>query len=162
MDMRNKFELIPVCTLVYGSAGFQRIGETPEGLLSVGYMSEGTVTGPRLNGTVLPGTQDWSLVRRDGIHRPECRAVLETHDGAIIQIAYQGFMDLGPDGYEQRRSGSLSGRYHPRTLIRMLTESADYDWVNRTPFIGIGLLEFEPTAVVTYEIYQITAPPPGA
>ena len=159
--MKNKFELIPICTLVYGPESFQMIGETPEGLLGVGTMGEGTVTGPRLNGTVLRGTQDWSLVREDGIHRPECRAVLRTHDGAIIQLAYQGFMDLGPDGYEQRKQGVRAGPYHPRTMIRMLTESADYAWVNRSPFLGIGLLEYATPPTVTYDIYQISAPPPG-
>jgi hypothetical protein len=161
MEMKNKFELIPICTLSYHSTGSQRIGETPEGLLSLGIMSEGIVSGEKLRGTVLAGTQDWSLVRRDGIHRPDCKAIIKTHDDAIIQITYQGFMDLGPDGYEMRRTGGLSGILHPRTMIRMLTESADYDWVNRAPFIGIGLLEFTPSAHVTYEIYQLTTPPPG-
>ena len=56
--MKNKFELIPVCTLVYGPEGFQMIGETPEGLLGLGIMGEGKVSGPLLNGIVLRGTQD--------------------------------------------------------------------------------------------------------
>ncbi len=158
--MKNQFELIPICTLVYQSESFQMIGETPEGLLAVGTMGEGTVTGPKINGTLLRGTQDWSLVREDGIHRPECRAILKTHDDAIIQLAYHGFMDLGPDGYEKRKQGLRGGSLHPRTTIRMLTSSPDYAWVNRSPFIGIGLLDYTAPPTVTYDIYQISAPPP--
>ena len=100
-------------------------------------------------------------MRRDGIYRPECRVVMKTHDDLIIQLSYNGIMDLGPDGYDQRKAGVRNGTYHPRTMIRMLTESDAYAWVNRTPFLGIGLLEYGSPPTVTYDIYQITTPPPG-
>jgi len=43
------------------------IGPTPEGLRLNVYISGGEVTGPRLQGKVLPVGADWLTVRSDGV-----------------------------------------------------------------------------------------------
>lgn len=139
------------------------IGETPEGLRAVGYLKEGKVRGPRITGTARAGAADWTVMRKDGILRPNVKVIIDTDDGARILAEYEGFVDLGPEGYEKRLHGRSPGVVHPRTLVRMLTASAAYDWVNRSPFIGIGRLELESQpGVISYDIYEVTAPAYGA
>jgi hypothetical protein len=45
----------------------------------------GTVSGPRLSGTVMPGA-DWSIMRENGVATVEARYALRADDGTIIQI----------------------------------------------------------------------------
>jgi hypothetical protein len=153
------FEIAPVCSW---SAAIDRsvpIGDTAEGLLSVGYLTEGRVTGPRIVGTLVGGSADWAVVRRDGILRPHVNLLINTDDGATIMVTYDGFVDFGPDGYEKRRRGERVGSSQPRTLVRMLSEAPAYAWVNRSPFFGVGLLEYtDGRGVITYDIYEIAEP----
>ena len=139
-----------------------QIGETPEGLRAVGYLKEGKVIGDRISGTVMAGAADWTVMRKDGILRPNVKLIITTPDEAKILVEYEGFVDMGPDGYETRLHGRRPGVLHPRTLVRMLTASPAYAWVNRSPFIGIGRLDLQALpGVISYDIYEITSPQYG-
>src|SRR5690625_3604001 len=50
----------------------------------------GFVEGHRLRGRILPGGGDWS-VRRSGTTQLEARYVLESEDGALIDILNRGY-----------------------------------------------------------------------
>ena len=45
----------------------------------------GSVSGPKLSGTVLPGA-DWSIMRDSGLATVEARYAIQADDGTIIQI----------------------------------------------------------------------------
>ena len=63
----------------------------PEGAFRrIGVVPGGTFVGDRLSGDVLDGGSDWQLVRGDGSTLLNVRVVLETHDGALIGMTYQG------------------------------------------------------------------------
>ena len=50
------------------------VGEGPEGLRRFIAITGGTVSGPLFNGTVVPGSGDWQVVRADGVLKVEARA----------------------------------------------------------------------------------------
>ena len=62
------------------------IGPLPEGIRATAYVRGGEITGPRLQGTVLPVGGDWLLLRPDGIGLVDVRLTLETHDQALIYM----------------------------------------------------------------------------
>ena len=61
----------------------------------------GKWTGQKLKGKLVPGGDDWLLIRRDGVAILDARATVETHDAALIYLLpYNSLTDLGPDGNE--------------------------------------------------------------
>lgn len=99
----------------------------------------GIVTGGRVNGTVLPGGADWVTVRTNGVARLDVRTLIETDDGAVIVIEYQGIYDA-PAG---------AG---PRTAPLFQTGDERYRWLNDVQAIGIGTTGKDE---VTYEVYAL-------
>ena len=85
----------------------QMIGEIPEGIRAIFYVTKGEVTGPKLRGRILPGGGDWLTVRTDGVGILDVRGTLESDDGALIYMAYTGVGDLGEDGYQKFLRGEL-------------------------------------------------------
>lgn len=61
------------------------IGAVPYGTRRTGPLDGGTFEGPRLRGTILPGSSaDWQLLRSDGVLEMDLRFTLRTDDGALI------------------------------------------------------------------------------
>src|SRR5215831_13642956 len=86
------------------------IGPVAEGLRVNFHVTGGEVTGPRMRGTLRPVGGDWLTLRTDGVGVLDVRATIETHDNALIHIAYTGVCDLGANGYEAFTKNAL-----PRT-----------------------------------------------
>ena len=66
------------------------IGQTPAGMRRIAPVTGGHFTGDRLNGTVLPGGNDWVINRHDGVMVIDVRLTLQTDDGALVYLTYQG------------------------------------------------------------------------
>lgn len=130
------------------------IGETPEGLRANFYVTGGHVSGPHLQGTVLPVGGDWLTVRRDGVGVLDVRATLETGDGALIYFSYTGMLDAGVDGYQRFLDGDLPARIPLRGAPRLLTAHPDYLWLTRLQCVNIGEVDLENFAV-TYDLYAL-------
>ena len=60
------------------------IEDTPHGTRRIIPITDGTFTGPKLKGTVLPGGADWLLIRPDGVREIDVRVTLQTDDGHLI------------------------------------------------------------------------------
>jgi hypothetical protein len=71
------------------------IGPVPEGIRVNFYVTSGEVTGPKIRGILRPVGGDWLTIRTDGIGLLDVHATIETHDNALIDIAYTGMGDLG-------------------------------------------------------------------
>jgi len=130
------------------------IGPVAEGLRANVYVTGGEVGGPKLRGKVRPVGADWLTVRTDGVLVLDVRATLETHDGALIYVYYNGIADLGEDGYANFLSGKLPSVVPLRTAPRMQCAHPDYAWVNRRQFVNIGEVDFERFAVA-YDVYAL-------
>ena len=131
------------------------IGPVPEGVRVNFYNAGGKFTGPRLRGKLREGAGgDWFMVRKDGMGLLDVRATFETDDGALIFITYQGFADLGEDGYDKFLQEGPPRVVHSRISPRFLTSHPKYLWLNRLHCFGVGIYEAA-TSSATYDIYTI-------
>jgi Protein of unknown function (DUF3237) len=131
----------------------EAIGPTPEGLRLNVYVSGGEITGPRLQGKVLPVGGDWLTIRSDGVGVLDIRATVETSDGALIYLAYKGVADAGKDGYQRFIEGNPPTLVPLRGAPTLLTSHPNYLWLNRLQCINIGEVDLE-NWVVGYDLYS--------
>jgi hypothetical protein len=108
----------------------------------------GEIAGPRLRGTIRPGGADFGTLRTDGVFVADVRGVLESHDGALIEIRNTGVIDLGPEGYEKFLRGEAPVTPTIRAAPRFLTAHPDYVWLNRLQCIAIGHADLSVPEVV--------------
>lgn len=94
-------------TLEVGFAAMRTIGKTPGGLRRIAPVNGGTFTGDRLAGTVLPGGADWVINRADGVMVTDVRLTLQTGDGALIYLTYQGRFVATPEVMARFNRGAL-------------------------------------------------------
>ncbi len=128
------------------------IGPTPDGIRANFYVTGGGVEGPRLNGKIAPVGADWLLIRRDGVAILDVRATIESHDGALIYVPYNGVCDLGPEGYEGFLNGRLPQRATIRAVPRFQTSHPAYLWLNRVQCLNVGDVDLT-TGLVRYDVY---------
>jgi hypothetical protein len=150
-----KYELEHICSY---SATLRQpmevIGETPLGLRINAYIAGGEVSGPRLRGKILGVGADWLTIRTDGVGMLDVRATMETQDGALIYVAYNGVMDFGPDGYQRVVAGNPPARIAIQAVPRFLTAHPEYLWLNRLQCLNVGMADFA-ASTVTYDTYVV-------
>jgi len=132
------------------------IGETAEGYRANYYVTGGTVDGPKLKGKLRPVGADWLNIRTDGVLILDVKATIESHDGALIYVTYNGVIDLGENGYAEFLAGNPPP---PEGLdIRMTpmfrTSHPDYLWMNRAVCVGVGKAYLDESRVV-YDVYRV-------
>lgn len=132
----------------------EMIGAVPGGARVNFYVTGGEVEGPKLRGTLRPVGGDWLTVREDGVGILDVRATIETHDGALIEIAYQGVTDLGADGHARLLRGELPAKLALRTAPRLRTAHPDYLWLNRLQLLNVGEADLT-TFEVRYDVYAV-------
>jgi hypothetical protein len=132
------------------------VGVTPEGIRVNWYWfpAEGVVSGPRLNAKVRQLGGDWMTIRRDGIGVMDVRATLETDDGALLYVSYQGHYELGANGYQDFLDRRWPKQAPTRTTPRFQTAHPNYLWLNRLPCIGIGEVRMRDLAYA-YDLYAV-------
>ncbi len=88
----------------------------------------GTVTGERLQGEVMPGGADWSIMRDSGLATVEARYAIRASDGTIIQI-FNGVTDhVGQHG---DRQGVMA-----ITAPRFIAPDGPHEWLNHGVYVG--------------------------
>lgn len=130
------------------------LGAMPGGVRVNFTIIGGEFSGPKLRGAVHPVGADFFTLRPDGVGILDVRACLKTHDGALIDVAYQGVGDLGEGGYEKFLAGELPPKLQLRTAPRMLCAHPDYLWVNRLQCMSIGYIDMQ-TVEVFYDVYAL-------
>ncbi len=101
----------------------------------------GEITGPRLQGKVLPGTGgDWPSVRPDGVFEFSARYILQADDGTVIYMTNRGYRH-GPkeviDELLAYRAVDPS-RYYMRLAPAFEAPAGPHEWMGRTVFVGAG------------------------
>ena len=117
----------PLMTLRLSIAPRQEIGSGPHGARVTFPITGGSFEGERLRGKVLPGGGDWVVKRADGVLELDLRITLETDDGALVHMTFEGIRDDAAPG----------GPYF-RTLPRFETADAKYSFLNRLLAVGTG------------------------
>ena len=119
-------------TLRLDTAPIQDIGAAPRGTRLTFPITGGSFTGERLRGRVLPGGDDWAIKRSDGVIELDLRVTLETDDGALIHMTFEGMRD-----------DQAPGAPYFRTAPRFETADVRYVFLNRLLAIGVGEIHAE-------------------
>ncbi len=114
-------------------------GPSPHEVLSFVAITGGTVAGPRLTGTVLPGGGDW-YTDRDGTITLAARYLLRADDGAVIDVENRGFWRADPEVTALLDAGEPvdESLYYYRTSPVFTTDAEPHLWLTRTVFVGLA------------------------
>ena len=114
----------------------------------------GAFEGERLSGKVLPGGADWVRFRADGTMMIDVRLTLQTNDGALIYLSYEGRFIGAADAMAQPAQGETlqPGSYSLVTVAKFECGDERYAWLNDVIAVGAGEQSgFNPV----YTIYEI-------
>ncbi|MFJ8083110.1 hypothetical protein RKD23_000513 [Streptomyces sp. SAI-170] len=109
----------------------------------------GSVDGPRLRGTVLPGGGDWSSTRGE-VCELEARYLIQAEDGAVIDIVNRGYYRPRPDAPDQFDGDvqvSEAGHYY-RTSPVFRTDAPAHRWLAETVFVGLARPDGDDAVVI--------------
>jgi hypothetical protein len=113
------------------------MGPMPAGNRVIFLVKGGSFTGPHLSGRVVPDAgADWIHIRPDGSGVLDVRFCLETHDGALIYVYWQGRYWAEPEDaayaldVEKPDDPAGAWRYYFRTAPQFETGDPRYAWLN--------------------------------
>jgi Protein of unknown function (DUF3237) len=135
-------ELVPLATARIQLAAPIPLPQTPKGTRQIFEFTDVTVEGDRLRGKMKgAAAADWVLVGPDGTGSLDIRYALETDDGAIVYLAYQGRADF---------SASADVVYSAP-----LFETGDerYAWLNKIQAVAKGTVS--PELILTLEMFEV-------
>jgi len=105
------------------------LGKSKYGVRRVIPITGGTFEGPNIRGEVVPGGEDWQLVRPDGDTELYARYLLKTHDGHLIQVINRVLIHVP--------AGGAKGTPYIRSAIDLEAPSdSPYDYLNHAIFLG--------------------------
>jgi hypothetical protein len=134
-------ELVPLCTFTGTLAAPLALGNTPSGTRLIFHVTDGSVTGDRLNATLKgQANADWLTIGADGTGTLDVRLVVETDDGALVFLQYHGRVDTtipGAPVYAAPRFDSGDERY---------------SWLNKIQAVARGTLD---GTTLTYEVCEV-------
>ena len=124
------------------------INNTPEGIgRGAVYVDAGRVSGPKLNGRVIPDSGgDWATFRPDETVAFDARYMIEADDGTLILIRNSGFLwGRKEDTIARIRQWIFDGgdpvpddEYYLRARPTFEVEAGPHDWLTRHVIIGVG------------------------
>ncbi len=126
------------------------VGESKYGTRRVIPITGGTFEGPKIKGEVLPGGEDWQLVRPDGDTELNARYLLKTDDGVVIQVINKVLMHTPKPGE--------GGQPYTRSVIDLEAPVASkYDYLNHAIYIGTLTMNMTPgeEPAVVIGVYKV-------
>lgn len=101
----------------------------------------GTVQGPRLKGTILPGGGDWQSIHPDGLTEIFARYSIKADDGTVIAITNPGVRVASADVIARLSAGEDvdPSLYYFRTAPVFEVSAGPHAWLRRSVFIGRGV-----------------------
>ena len=131
------------------------IGPVAQGFRLNAYFAGGTVSGPKVNGKILPVGGDFITIRTDGVGDIDVRLTIQTDDGALIYQTNTGVLELGETGYQDFMTQNVKEEIpQVRASIRFQTAHPNYSWMNRKQCIGIGQF-IAAEGKVKYDVYAL-------
>jgi hypothetical protein len=133
---------------VYAAIGAPvSMGRTPQGQRRVIPISGGTFEGRDMQGIILPGGEDWQLVRDDGVTELDARYWLLTEDEVVIRVHNRALV-VPP---------TPAGTKVPvRSSVTLEAPLGKYDWLNKAVCVGtLSVDRARQPAVVMLRFYQV-------
>ena len=150
-----EFQMEYVCSVHVGLDNVPQVfGMVAGAIRGNFYGLSGEVTGPRIQGRVLPRGVDYLTIRSDGVALMDVHLTVETDDGALIQIDYTGVADLGEDGQGQFQRNEIPPSVPARAVPRMFSGHPAYNWVNRCQFVMVGEASLK-NSEISYDVYAM-------
>jgi len=105
-------------------------------------LTGGTVHG-EIEGRIVEGGIDWQWQRGDGVLDIAAHYVIETQDGALIEVQSTGLRHGPPAVMAALARGDVvpTHAYYFRTAIRFTTGHADWQHLNRVLALAVGRRE---------------------
>lgn len=100
----------------------------------------GVVSGPRLQGDVLPGGGDWQTVTPEGVAKIDARYFLKLTDDTIVEVATPGVRVASAEIAERLARGEDVDPklYYYRVTPMLRVKSGAQDWLGKTVFVAKG------------------------
>lgn len=117
-----------------------QIGDTPTGFQQGVPIGEGHFEGPRIKGTVIPGSFDWQLIQPDGIAMLDVAGAMLTDDGVTVKVASKGMRHGPPEVMERLSRGEQvpPDEYYMRAVAEFDAPEGPYAWLNKSLFVSWG------------------------
>jgi muconolactone delta-isomerase len=131
------------------------LGDTSQGRRRVVALTDGTFTGPELNGRLVPGASaDWQILLADGTALADLRYTLQTDGGDLLYVQARGVRHGSAEVLARLARGEAvdAGEYTFRTSTQIETAAPDLDWLNKGVFVSVG--GRRPAGVI-YETYLV-------
>lgn len=98
----------------------------------------GTVSGPRLNGAILPGGSDWPVIAPDGNSRIEAHYTILTDDNEPIYVHNVGMRVSSAEALARLRAGEpvAEGEVYMRAAPRFDAPDGKYQWLREALFVS--------------------------
>jgi len=103
------------------------VGESKRGIRRIIPIIGGSFCGPKIEGEVLPGGEDWQLVRPDGDTELHARYLLKTNDGYIFQVINQALIHI---------DNTVKSFYCKSVLDIEAPSNSPYNYLNHAIFLG--------------------------
>jgi len=116
----------------------------------------GWAKGPKIRGKLIPPGADWLQVLPSGVARLDVRATIETDDGALLYLSYNGVIKGNDITDAKQEHGEVvkAGEMYFLTAPTLRTASEKYAWLNAVQCIGKMVeLKSGEDAYVTYDIF---------
>ena len=132
----------------------QDIGEFGGGRRRVIPILGGEVSGPRLNGVVLPGGADWQTLRPDGVTLLQARYTLRAQDGTVIGVVNTGVRTASPEVAQRLASGDAvnPSLYYFRASPVFEVGPGPHAWLIRRLFVCAGERLPDAVRLTVYEV----------
>ena len=131
------------------------MGSSPMGSRRIAPVAGGTFEGPELSGIVLPGGTDWITVDPAGAwFRMDVRLPMQTSDGELLVMAYQGWRSGTKDALDRLSRGEDvdAKDYYYRVACSFETASSKHARLNTIVAVGNGWRV--PTGP-GYDVYEV-------
>jgi hypothetical protein len=132
----------------------QDLGVTSAGHRRVIDILGGTVSGPRLSGTILPGGADWQVVRPGGAIDVEARYTIRADSGAHVYVRNWGVRVASPEILAALGRGETvpPASYYFRTSPRFESSDASLRWLEERIFVGVATRAATGVAIGFHEV----------
>jgi hypothetical protein len=130
------------------------LGPAPMGERRCVPLLGGVVEGPALAGRILPGGTDWQWNRSDGALEIAAHYIVESAEGARIEVQSNGLRHGPPEVLARLARGEevAPDEYFFRTLMRFATGHPAYEHLNRVMALARGRRE---ARRVVLDVWQI-------
>jgi hypothetical protein len=115
----------------------------------------GTVDGPRLRGTIVPGGGDWAVLRGASVYELDARYLIRAEDGALIDIVNRGYWRaLTPEALARAEAGEelAESEVYFRTAPVFRTDVPAHRWLAETVLVGYARDEDGQICIRFYEV----------